>query len=217
MLTRLLRDSRASVLIEFAICLPVLVTMYIGSYIVVDEVACSRKVAIATRTLTDLLARSISPSATTSNPAGTDATSLMTAAAITLTPYSNVNATENVALLRVCDASHAYVIWSQAVTYTASGTSASATPALTAGSLSANSVVTVPTSMITSPLVPSSPDGSDVCSNFGTTTSTMTQVGTAGGYLFLSEVDYAYQPLTGFGFPTSVPLGTILYMSPRLT
>ena len=215
-LTRLLRSTQASVAIEFAICLPVLVVMYIGSYIVVDEVSCSRRVAVATRTLTDLVSRSISPTAVVANPAGTDATALMSAAAITLTPYSNVNATENVALLRVCDATHAYVVWSQAVAYSASGTSISATPALTAGSLSSTSVVTVPTNMITSPMVPVSPDSSNICTNYSTGTSTKVQVGTAGGYLFLAQFDYAYVPLVGFGFPTSIAMGNILYMSPRL-
>jgi Flp pilus assembly protein TadG len=216
MLRRLLRDTQASLIVEFAICLPVLCIMFLGSYIVVDLIACNRKVAVATRTLTDLAARSLSPSSITSSPSGTDATSVMTAAALTLIPYSNVNATENLALLRVCDATHAYVIWSQAVAYTAAGASTPATPVLTAGSLSSNSVVTVPANMITSPIVPTSPDGSNVCSNFSTGTSTKTQVGTAGGYLFVAEVDYPYQPLVGLGWTTTVPLGTILYMSPRL-
>ncbi len=219
MLRHLLRDTGASTILEFAICLPVLTLLYIGSYIVVDEVACSQKAAIATRTLTDLLSRSLSPSAIVSNPSGTDATALMTAAAITLTPYSPVNATENVALLRVCDSSHAYVIWSQAITYKANGTSQAATPALTAGSLTSNSVVSLPANMLTSssPLTPTSPDGSNICQNFGTGTSTKIQAGTAGGFLFLAQVDFAYVPMTGFGFPTSIKLGNILYMSPRLS
>lgn len=216
MLKRLWQDRRGSVLAEFAICLPVLATLYIGSYMVVDEVGCSRKVSIATRTLTDLVSRSLSPSAITTNPAGTDATALMTAAALTLTPYSPVNATENVGLLRVCDSTHAYVIWSQAITYDASGQPTSATPLLTAGTLSSSSVVSVPNAMITTPMVPTSPDGSNVCQNYATGTTNKVQVGTAGGYLFVAQFDFAYQPLTGFGFPASVPLGNVLYMSPRL-
>jgi len=217
MLNRLLRDTKASTIVEFAICLPVMCIMFLGSFIVVDLVACNRKVSVAARTLTDLASRSLSPSAITSNPSGTDATSLMTAAAITLVPYSKVNATENLALLRVCDATHAYVIWSQAANYTATGTVTPATPALTAASLSSTSVVTVPANMITTPLVPTSPDGSNICANFSTGTSTKVQVGTSGGYLFVAEVDYPYQPLVGLGWTTTVQLGTILYMSPRLS
>ena len=203
-------------IVEFAICLPVLAVMYIGSYIVADEVSCSRKVSIATRTLTDLVSRSLSPSATTSNPAGTDATALMTAAALTLAPYSAVNATENASLLRVCDSTHAFVIWSQAIAHDAAGRSTVATPALTAASLSASSVVAVPANMITTPMVPASPDASNVCQNFATGTASKVQVGTAGGYLFVAEVDLAYQPMTGFGFPATIALGNVLYMSPRL-
>ena len=217
MLSRLCRNRQASVAIEFAVCLPVMVTMYIGSYIVADEVACNRRVTIATRTLTDLVSRSLSPSAVAANPAGTDATALMSAATLTLVPYSNVNATENVALLRVCDASHAYVIWSQAVNYSASGTATATTPALTAATLTSSSVISVPANMITTPMVPTSPDSSNVCSNFATGTANTVQVGTAGAYLFVSEVDFAYQPLIGFGFPTTIALGNMLFMSPRLS
>lgn len=217
MLRRLLGDTRASAMLEFAICLPVLAVLYIGSYVAVDEVSCSRKVSVATRTLADLLSRSLSPTAIASNPSGTDATAILNAAVITLTPYSSYHATENVALVRICDATHAYVIWSQAVTYNSSGQSSSATPVLTASSLTSNSVIALPANMTTTPSVPTSPDGSDVCQNFSASTAQTTQVGTVGGFLFLAEVDYTYQPLPGFGFPATVPLGNILYMNPRLT
>jgi Flp pilus assembly protein TadG len=216
MLKRLLRDESASVLLEFAICLPVLITVYIGSYTVSDIAACNRKLSVAARTLTDLVSRGLSPSAVTSNPTGTDASFYMSAAVVTLTPYGRGSATEQVALLRICDSSHAYVVWSQAQTQTDQGTATKATPALTAGSLSATSVVNVPSSMITSPMVPTSPDGSDICTNYSAGTAQTVQLGTAGGYLFVSEVDYTYTPLAGFGFATSIPLGYSLYMSPRL-
>jgi Flp pilus assembly protein TadG len=216
------RDSSGAAMFEFVICLPVLCLLYIVSYAVADVVSCSRKVTVATRTLTDLVSRSLSPSAIASNPSGTDATSLLSAAALTLTPYSADKATENVALVRVCDSSHAYVIWTQAVTFSGTTTSA-ATPILTAGSLSSQSVISLPTGMVTTPMIPTSPDGSDVCNNYSTSTSTTTQVGTSGSFIFLAEVDYTYAPLdsgtqlTAFGFPATVPLGTILYMTPRLT
>ena len=215
-------DSSGAAMFEFVICLPVLILLYVVSYAVADVVSCSRKVTIATRTLNDLVSRSLSPTAIASNPSGTDATSLMSAAALTLTPYSSDKATENVALVRVCDSSHAYVIWTQAVTFTSGATNA-ATPILTAGALSSKSVISLPSGMVTTPMVPTSPDGSNVCNNFATGTSTTTQVGTAGTFIFLAEVDYTYVPfdsgkqLNMFGFQASVPLGAILYMTPRLT
>jgi Flp pilus assembly protein TadG len=216
MLRRLLGDTRASAMLEFAIVLPVLAVLYIGSYLAIDEVSCSRKVSIATRTLVDLMSRSYSPSVIASSPSSTDATAILTAAGITLTPYSTSHAVENVALVRICDATHAYVIWTQAITYDSSGNAKSTTPVLTAGSLSSSSVIALPANMTTTPSVPTSPDGSDVCQNYSATTAQKTQVGTAGGYLYLAEVDYTYQPLPGFGFPATVPLSTILYMNPRL-
>jgi len=215
-LQRLLRDTAASALLEFAIALPVLTSLYIGAYVVADEVACQRKVGIAARTLADLLSRSISPGATTTNPAGIDASSVMSASVITLTPYGSGNATENVALLRVCDATHAYVIWAQAQTQSATGVATPATPLLQAGTLSAKSVVTVPSGMINSVMIPTSPDGSNVCQNFSTGTSTTTQVGTAGGYLFLGQIDYTYVPAVNLTLSSTVPMGQIIYMSPRL-
>jgi Flp pilus assembly protein TadG len=225
MLTRLLwrlaRENKASALLEFAIALPVLVTLYVGSYVVADIVACNRKVTTAARTTVDLLARGLSPSGVALNPASASATTYMTDATITMTPYGVGNMTENVALLRVCDTTHAYVIWSQAQTQSASGTATSATPILTAGSLSASSVIALPSGFLSnspsqSPLVPTSPDGSDVCSNYAASTTTKTQVGTAGGYIYVAEVDYTYVPALPIGLPATVPLSSVIYMIPRL-
>ena len=217
MLRRLLRDTAGSIAVEFAATFPFLVLVYIGGYVAVDEVACNRKVSVATRTLADLLSRGYSPSTITANPSGTDVSSILTAAAITLTPYNVANATENVALVRVCDASHAYVIWTQAMTYTSAGAAVAGTPVLTANSLSSKSVITLPTNLATAEMIPTSPDGSNICSNFSPSTDQTTQVGTAGAFLFLAEFDYSYNPMQGFGFPTTAPLGNMIFMAPRLT
>jgi Flp pilus assembly protein TadG len=233
MLTRLIRDTRATAMLEFAICLPVLMTLYFASYMVADVISCDRKVSIAARTLTDLLARGLSPSAITSNPAGTDATPYMSAAIITLTPYGIGHATEQVALLRICSPTQAYVVWSQAQTQDGSGNVTAATPVLTAPSAGATptaaNIVNLPTNMVTStsysttnvttnaaPWVPNAPTG--ICTNYtaptGTPTTATAQVGTAGGYLFVSEVDYTYAP--AIDTAATVPLSYHSYMSPRL-
>ena len=216
MLIRLLRDTHASVIVEFTICLPVLFSFYVCGYLVSDQIACSRKVSVAARTLTDLLTRGLSPSAIYSNPAATDATSYMSASVITLTPYSIGHASEQVALLRVCDAQNAYVVWSQGQTQTSTGTVTAATPALVAGQMSANSVVPIPANMITAPMIPVSPDGSNVCTNYNTGTAQTTQLGTSGGFLFVSQLTYSYQPAFNYGFPTIIPMSEAIYMSPRL-
>lgn len=50
-------DARAIALVEFALVLPVALTMYIGGMQLQDGIACNRKVTIATRTIADLVAQ----------------------------------------------------------------------------------------------------------------------------------------------------------------
>lgn len=216
MLNRLARDSGASVSVEFAICVPVLLALFLGAYVASDLVACNRRVGVATRTLTDLVSRNMSPSAIAASPSTASATPYLTGSAITLFPYSPANATEQIALLRVCDATSAYVVWTQAQTQTASGTATAATPTLTAGSLSASSVITLPTSMISSAMVPASPDGSDVCKNYAASTASKTQVGTAGSFLFVGAISYSYLPPINYLVYSALNIGDTFYMSPRL-
>lgn len=215
MLRRLLADRSGSAMLEFAIVLPVMALVYLGGYELSDMISCNRKFGIAARSLTDLASRSLSPTSIVASPSGTSGTAYMSAAAITLTPYSQANATEQMALLRVCDATHAYVIWSAAQTQSSTGTATSITPSLTAGTLTSASVVTIPTGMITTPMIPTSPDGTDVCSNFGTSTSTNYQAGTVGGFLFYGQVAYSYTSLPKYILTSTIPMGYIFYMSPR--
>jgi Flp pilus assembly protein TadG len=216
MLIRLLRDRSGSSMIEFAILLPTLLLLYLGGYELSDMIACNRKVGIAARSLADLASRSLSPSAVTSSPSSASGTAFMSAAAITLTPYNQANAEEQIALVRVCDATHAYVIWANAQTQTATGTVTAATPSLTAGTLTAASVISLPSNMITSPMVPTSPDGSDVCYNFQPSTTNTYQVGTTGGFLFVGQLAYSYTSLPQWFLTSTYPMGYTIYMSPRL-
>ena len=103
------------------------------------------------------------------------------------------------------------------MTYTSAGAAVAGTPVLTANSLSSKSVITLPTNLATAEMIPTSPDGSNICSNFSPSTDQTTQVGTAGAFLFHAEFDYSYNPMQGFGFPTTAPLGNMIFMAPRLT
>jgi hypothetical protein len=58
----LLRDRSGTALIEFAIVLPLLLTLFIGGYVCADMIASARKVTVATRALADLVSRNVSPS-----------------------------------------------------------------------------------------------------------------------------------------------------------
>ncbi len=229
MLRRLGRDQSGSALVEFAICVPFLGMLYLGSFVVSDMISCNRRVTLATRALTDMATRAYSPTSIAGAPTTFSATSILSSSAVVLTPYNVGNATEQISLLRICDQTNAYVVWTQAQTQTvaqmAAGTATSATSTLTAGTLpsttavqSSASVVPIPSTMVPagSPLIPTSPDGSDVCSNLSPGVANKTQVGTAGGYLFVGQITYTYTPAISFTSATTIPMSDIIYMSPRL-
>lgn len=223
MLTRFKQDTRGAVIIEFAFCLPVLLLLYTGGYCISDMIACSRKVTIATRSLADLVSRTMSPAIIYSDPPSANATSYLSASAVVLSPYKLNNATEQVSLLRVCDATHAYVVWTQAQTQNGNGSTVTATTSShTAGTLPtseaqlASNVVSIPSNMITATMVPTSPDGSNVCGNLAQGNNNKTQVGTAGGWLYMATITYNFTPTVSF-----IPLDTqalthTIYMVPRL-
>ena len=224
MLKRLARNARGVAMVEFAIALPVMLVMYMGGYLVCDMIGCSRKVTIATRALTDMVSRNLSPSIIYNNPSGASGSSYLSASAVVLSPYSMANATEQISLLRVCDATHAYVVWTQAQTQNATGSTVTPTTSTqTAGTLpanatqSANNVVSIPSTMVTSVAVPSSPDGSDVCNNLAPSTSTATQVGTTGSWLFMGKITYVYTPAISLLPISTNTMSDVIYMSPRLS
>ena len=215
MLKTLAKQARGAVMVEFALCLPVLLTMYLGSFVVTDMVSCNRKVTIATRALADLASHNLSPAGVQLAPASASANSYLSASALVLSPYNIANATQTVALLRICDASHAFVVWSQSMTQTGTGTVL--TSPSTVGTPAAASVVAIPATMVTAPSVPVNPDGSTgICSNYAASNSTRTQVGQAGSYLFEGQVSYLYTPAIGFGPTTTTRMADAIFMSPRL-
>lgn len=223
MLKRLAHSTRGAVIVEFAVCLPVLLLLYVCGCGLSDMIACNRKVTTATRSLADLVSRTMSPTIIYNAPQNASATTYLSASAVVLAPYQLNNATEQISLLRVCDATHAYVVWTQAQTQNASGSTVTATTSSqTAGTLpasqtqSASSVVSIPSNMVTTPMIPTSPDGSDVCNNLAPSTSNTTQVGTAGGWLFMSKINYAYTPWMSFGVLSATQFTDTIYMVPRL-
>lgn len=223
LLRRFARSTRGSVLVEFAICLPVLLLLYLGGTGFSDIIACNRKVTTATRSLTDLVSRTMSPTIIYNDPQSASARSYLSASAVVLTPYKLNNATQEISLLRVCDSTHAYVVWTQAQTQNTDGSVVTPTTSTqTAGTLptietqSTNAVISIPSDMITTPMVPVSPDGSNVCSNLNPGTSTKTQVGTAGGWLFMGRVNYNYTPVVSYASLAPMTLSDTIYMVPRL-
>jgi Flp pilus assembly protein TadG len=223
MLKRFTQNICGAVIVEFAICLPVLLLLYTGGCSLSDMIACKRKVIIATRSLVDLVSRTTSPAIIYNNPQSANAKSYLSASAVVLWPYKLNNANEQVSLLRVCDATHAYVVWTQAQTQNIDGSTVTGTNSeQAAGTLpaneaqAANSVVSIPSNMITSTMVPASPDGSNVCANLAIGNNTKTQVGTAGGWLYMGKITYDFTPAVSFIPITTTALTHTIYMVPRL-
>lgn len=202
MLKRLLPDNRGSVIVEFAATMPVLLGLFLGTFVISDTLSCYRKVTITARSLADIVGRSVSPSST---PSSATLSTYLNAAALSLSPFTTSRATLEIDGLRVCDSSHAYVVWSQAQTGSTTATAA-ATP---------GTVVSIPANLVTSPMIPTSPDGSNVCSNT-TPAANKTVVGTAGGYLLLGRASYSYQPVYSFASLSPYNVADQIYMIPRL-
>lgn len=222
-LRRLAQNTRGAVLVEFAFCLPVLLVLYLGGVSVSDMIACNRKTTIATRSLVDLVSRTMSPAIIYNSPLAANARSQLSASAVVMSPYKLNNATQQISLLRVCDATRAYVVWTQAQTQNANGSTVTTTTSNhtagtlpTSGTQLASSVVSIPSNMITTTMIPTSPDASNVCGNLAPGTSTKTQVGTAGGWLFVATITYNFTPGVSFFSLSPTPLSDTIYMVPRL-
>lgn len=221
MLRALSRHAGGSVMVEFAICLPLLMLMYLGGYAIADMISCNRKLVVATRALVDMTSRTLSPGAIQLAPSSVSASGYMSASAVVMTPFNVGKATEQVSLIRVCDATHAWVVWTQAQTQTAAqlaaGTATTTTSTMTAGKLDSTSIVAIPATMVTTPMIPVNGDGTTgTCSNFATTTALRTQVGQSGAYLFVAKINYIYTPTYSYGTIGTTPMTDTLYMSPRL-
>ncbi|MBU6266024.1 MAG: pilus assembly protein [Sphingomonadales bacterium] len=199
---RLSADDRGAAIVEFAMVLPMLLTLFLGTFVMSDTLSCYRKVTVAARSLADIISRSISPSST---PSAALLAPYFAGTQLTMSPFTSAYTTMEIDELRVCDATHAYVMWSQA-----QSAGVSSTPLLTAGT-----VVSVPASMITTPMIPTSPDGSNVCNNT-TPAANRTVVGTAGVYMMLGRVNYAYQPVYSFASMARYNVTDQIYMIPRL-
>ena len=224
MLTRLRLDACGMVMIEFAIVLPVMLTMYLGAYVVSDMVACNRKVTVAATTLADLISRNMAPSGIAAAPASTSATSYLSGGALVLSPSPLSAATETITLLRVCSTTQGFVVWSQSQTQADDGTVLAAP--ITPGSTAAPTLVTLPAGLLTPlsgngsyyPLAPTSTTSSNtninICANTSGSGNTPL-VGSAGAYMFVGTVRYNYTPAFSYTTITTTQMTNSIYMSPR--
>jgi len=120
-------DKRGVSAVEFAMLLPLMITLYLGGVEVSSAIAVDRKVTLVARTLGDLVAQSTSVNST-------DMTNILNAASSVVQPYQSSLIQVTVSRVDVDANSVAKVVWSK----TKNGTARAA-----------NSVVTLPAALNT--------------------------------------------------------------------
>jgi Flp pilus assembly protein TadG len=121
------QDKRGVSAVEFAMLLPLMITLYLGGVEVSSAIAVDRKVTLVARTLGDLVAQSTSVNAT-------DMTNILNAATSVVQPYSSSLIKVTVSRVDVDANGVAKVVWSKTLNGTARA---------------ANSTVTLPAALNT--------------------------------------------------------------------
>lgn len=115
------RDARGMAVVEFALCLPFLALLYLGSYQLMDGLACNRKVTVTTRAIADLTSQY-------STLSTANADQILAASAQILAPYNAANALFRVSQLYTDKNGITTVMWSRAKNGAALVTGATVTP-----------------------------------------------------------------------------------------
>jgi Flp pilus assembly protein TadG len=100
------RDKRGVSAVEFAMLLPLMITLYIGGVEVSSAIAVDRKVTLVARTLGDLVSQSTAVNAA-------DMTNILNAATTVVQPYSDSLIKITVSRVDIDATSAAKVIWSK--------------------------------------------------------------------------------------------------------
>jgi Flp pilus assembly protein TadG len=131
---RLLQDKSGVAAVEFAMCLPFLVLLYLGGYQLSDAISAYRKVTLATRTVADLTSQY-------SSVTDSDLDSILNASAQVLAPYKITASKITVSQIKIDASSNATVAWSKGKNV--SGLTKDSTFALPAAFMKANTFVIV--------------------------------------------------------------------------
>ncbi len=111
-LRRLARDQRGVSAVEFAMLLPLMITLYLGGVEVSQGISIDRKVTLTARTVADL----VSQYSTINN---TGMNNILNASAAVLAPYSATGLKVTVSLVKIDANSKATVDWSDTLNGTA--------------------------------------------------------------------------------------------------
>ena len=181
-LVRLARHRRGAALVEFAIAAPVMLSLYLMAYTLSDAISANRKVTVATRALTDVTSRFNTAS-------GSDVTNVLGAADKVLAPYSSGSnrATLRISEVQVTSATQAKVIWS---CETGPGSA-----------LAANAVVTLPSGMVTTSMIPNASAAPPI----------------TGAFIVMGEVTYNYTPTFSYNGMGSMTFADRIFLVPRVS
>lgn len=105
-LRRLRGDRRGTALIEFALLLPVMLTLYLGGFRLIDAASCNRRVTVTARSLADLVSQYATLSEATLRTIFDASTQMMT-------PYDASTIKLRVTQIRVDNNGRAFVAWSR--------------------------------------------------------------------------------------------------------
>lgn len=119
-LARLAKDERGVSAVEFALLLPLMVTLYLGGVEVSQGVSIDRKVTLTARTVADL----VSQTATVNNAAMSN---VLTASTAVLSPYPTSKAKVTVTVIKIDANSKVTVEWSDTLNGTAKAKGSSVT------------------------------------------------------------------------------------------
>ncbi len=111
-LRRLVRDKRGVSAVEFAMLLPLMVTLYLGGVEISQAVAIDRKVTLISRTLADLVAQVTSVSSS-------DMTNILAASSAIVAPYATTNLKITVSSVTISSSNVATIAWSKTLNGTA--------------------------------------------------------------------------------------------------
>ena len=94
LVSRLRRDTRGMALIEFAFTVPILATLFVGGYQIMDAVSAYRKVTTTDRSLADLVTQTTSTTAS-------GVQTFMAAAQQIMAPYPKANAVVRISQIKI--------------------------------------------------------------------------------------------------------------------
>jgi Flp pilus assembly protein TadG len=106
-LRRLMRENRGISAVEFALLVPIMVTLFVGGTEITQGITIKRKTTIATRAIADLVAQA----STISND---DMTAIFAASSKVVAPYSASNLKFVVSSIRIGADGTSTVVWSDA-------------------------------------------------------------------------------------------------------